>query len=365
MDTGYSEEQEAFRASLRRFLEERAGTALTRARWAEPVPMPAEVWRGLADLGVTALLVPERGGGIGGNLVDMGVVMEEMGRQVQPGPCWSSCVGASSAAAAFECDELLRELVAGREHATLALAEPQRRFTTWQDARLRAVDGRLNGCKVEVPDAPGAHALLVTTDNGVHLVRHDAAGLTIEADSSVDSSRRFATVHFADTPGTRLGDNARLAPTVDRMLVALCADGLGAAQRALELTVAHACEREQFGQAIGSFQAVQHLCADMLQTLELGRAALHYALWAVDAAERAEAHRAAVMCKAYMAESFPGIGATAIQVFGGAGFTWEDDIQLYYKRLLSLQQVWGNAAVWLEELARLVIDNPAPAIIAE
>jgi len=165
--------------------------------------------------------------------------------------------------------------------------------------------------------------------------------------------------------GTRLGDNAQLAPVIDRMLVALCADGLGAAQRAMELAVSHACERKQFGQHIGSFQAIQHLCADMLQQLELGRAGLHYALWALDATDPAEGHRAAVMCKAYTAETFPQIGANAIQIFGGAGFTWEYDIQLFYKRLLSLQMTWGNSEVWLEELATLVIDREAPPITAE
>jgi acyl-CoA dehydrogenase len=181
----------------------------------------------------------------------------------------------------------------------------------------------------------------------------------------LDGSRRFAEVRFENVAGTRLGDNAQLAPVIDRMLVALCADGLGAAQRALELAVAYASERRQFGQRIGSFQAIQHLCADMLQQLELGRAGLHYALWAQDAGDPSEAHRAAVMCKAYAAETYPQIGASAIQIFGGAGFTWEYDIQLFYKRLLSTQITWGGSEVWLEELAALVIDGEAPPITVE
>jgi alkylation response protein AidB-like acyl-CoA dehydrogenase len=130
----------------------------------------------------------------------------------------------------------------------------------------------------------------------------------------------------------------------------------------LELAVAYASERRQFGQHIGSFQAIQHLCAEMLQQVELARAGLHYALWAQDAGEPGEAHRAAVMCKAFVAETFPQIGANAIQIFGGAGFTWEYDIQLYYKRLLSTQMTWGGSEVWLEELATLVIDRDAPPL---
>jgi alkylation response protein AidB-like acyl-CoA dehydrogenase len=291
--------------------------------------------------------------------------MEEMGRAVHPGPCWASCVGATSAAAVFGLDALLRALADGSRTATLAVEEPGRRFSSWQQARLAVTDDTLNGEKIQVPDALGVDYIFVTTDNGAYLVPANAPGLTITATECLDGSRRFATLRFDNVVGTRLGDNAQLAPVIDRMLVALCADGVGAAQRALELAVAYACERQQFGQHIGSFQAIQHLCADMLQQLELGRAGLHYALWSLDAGDPREAHRAAVMCKAYAAETLAQIAANAIQIFGGAGFTWEYDIQLFYKRLLSLQMTWGNSEVWLEELATLVIDGEAPPITAE
>jgi alkylation response protein AidB-like acyl-CoA dehydrogenase len=365
MDTHYTTEQEAFRNTVRRFLEDQGGTTFTRKRWNEPTPATGECWQSLAELGVTGLLVPEAAGGIGGDMTDMGVVMEELGRAVHPGPCWASCVGGSSAAATFGLDTLSRGLADGSQTATLALEEPGRRFTAWPQSRLTVAGDKLSGEKVQVPDAVGADFLFVTTDHGVYLVPADADGLTICASEWLDGSRRFASVRFDKVPGTRLGDNSQLAPTVDRMLVALCVDGVGAAQRALEMTVAYAGERQQFGQHIGSFQAVQHLCADMLQQLELGRAGIHYALWALAAADPSEAHRAAVMSKAYTAETFPQIGASAIQVFGGAGFTWEYDIQLYYKRLLSLQMTWGGSEVWLEELATLVIDRDGPPITVE
>jgi alkylation response protein AidB-like acyl-CoA dehydrogenase len=298
-------------------------------------------------------------------MTDMGIVMEELGRVVHPGPCWASCVGATSAAGVFGLDALLRSLADGSQTATLALEEPGRRFSNWQHARLAVTDDKLTGEKIQVPDVIGADLLFVTTDNGVYLVPTVASGLTITETECLDGSHRFAAVHFENVAGNRLGDNAQLAPVIDRMLVALCADGLGAAQRALELAVGYACERQQFGQRIGSFQAIQHLCADMLQQLELGRAGLHYALWSLDAGDSCEAHRAAVMCKAYASENFPQIAANAIQIFGGAGFTWEYDIQLFYKRLLTLQMTWGNSEVWLEELATLVIDVEAPPLTAE
>lgn len=362
METQYTQEQEAFRSTLRRFLDDNAGTAFTRRQWKEPIPATPALWHSLVDLGVTALLVPENAGGMSGNMTDVGVVMEELGRVVHPGPYWSSCVGATSAASIFGLDALLHALARGSRTATLAMEEPGHTFTAWQQPRMSVKNGKLYGEKVQVQDAVGAHELFVTTDSGVYLASADAAGLTITGRECIDGSRRFADVRFDGVAAQRVGDNAQLAPVVDRMLVALCADGLGAAQRALEMAVAYACERRQFGQRIGSFQALQHLCADMLQQLELARAGVHYALWAQDATAPAEAHRAAVMCKAYVAETFPQIGANAIQIFGGAGFTWEYDIQLYYKRLLSTQMTWGGSEVWLEQLATLVIDRDAPPI---
>jgi alkylation response protein AidB-like acyl-CoA dehydrogenase len=361
VETNYTTEQEAFRATLRRFLQDNGGTGFTRSKWREPVAITHQLWQSMAALGVTGLLAPEHCGGFAGDMTDMGIVMEEFGRAVHPGPGWASCVGATSAAEVFGLDTLLRALVEGSQTATLALEEPGRCFTRWQQAQLSVFDDRLSGEKVQVPDALGADYLLTTTSNGVYLVPTDARGLTISATESLDGSRRFAAVQFDGVAGNRVGENAQLAPVVDRMLVALCADGIGAAQRALELAVAYACERQQFGQHIGSFQAIQHLCADMLQQLELGRAGLHYALWAQGAGDTREAHRAAVMCKAYTSETLPQIGANAIQIFGGAGFTWEYDIQLYYKRLLSVQMTWGNSDAWLEELASLVIDVATPA----
>jgi alkylation response protein AidB-like acyl-CoA dehydrogenase len=112
----------------------------------------------------------------------------------------------------------------------------------------------------------------------------------------------------------------------------------------------------QFDKPIGSFQAVQHLCADMLRALELGRAAGYYSCWAADDADPSEAHRAAVMAKAFASDAYPQLGGSAIQVFGGIGFTWEHDIHLYYKRLLSLSASLGNASEHLAELAKIAID---------
>jgi alkylation response protein AidB-like acyl-CoA dehydrogenase len=184
----------------------------------------------------------------------------------------------------------------------------------------------------------------------------------VEPAPTVDGSRPEATVTLQGALGWRLGGDsatttAAVARTVDRLAVAYAVDGVGAAARALELTLDYAKERVQFDRPIGSFQAVQHLCADMLRVVELGRAASYYACWAIDDASPEEAHRAATMAKAYASESFASLGGTAIQVFGGIGFTWEHDIHLFYKRLLTVTQVLGTADDQLEALASIALSG--------
>jgi alkylation response protein AidB-like acyl-CoA dehydrogenase len=146
-----------------------------------------------------------------------------------------------------------------------------------------------------------------------------------------------------------------VAETVDRLVVAGVVDGVGAASRALEMAVDYAKERRQFDRPIGSFQAVQHLCADMLRSVELARAGAYYACWAADAADAAERHRAATMAQAFAADELYGVGASLIQVHGGIGFTWEHDAHLYYKRLLTLKELAGGSPGQLEELASLIL----------
>jgi alkylation response protein AidB-like acyl-CoA dehydrogenase len=178
----------------------------------------------------------------------------------------------------------------------------------------------------------------------------------VEPLPTVDGSRKFATVALRAAGGTTIaGAGPALAAASDRLALAFVLDGVGAAEVALELAVEYAKEREQFGTPIGSFQAVQHLCADMLRAVELGRAAAYYAAWACDEADAAERHRAVTVARAFAADGFYRVGASAIQVFGGIGFTWEHDVHLFYKRLLTLQHLGGSASDHLEELASLVL----------
>jgi alkylation response protein AidB-like acyl-CoA dehydrogenase len=366
LDVEFSEEQEALRATVRRFLAEQAPIQpYVRDLLGERRGTTDAVWKGLAQLGVTGLLVPEEHGGAGMGMVDMGVVLEELGRAVHPGPFLSSAVAATSALVltgdgADIAGDMLASIADGSLVATVALLEDDGR--DWRRVATRARDGVLTGAKTFVPDAAAADVLVVSAsdDEGVGLftVETGAAGLRVEPVPSVDGTRSHGTVTLDGTRARRLGDGdatAIISEVIDRVLVALVTDGVGAAQAALDLAVTYATERVQFDRAIGSFQAVQHLCSDMLQAVELGRAGAYYALWACDAGDQAERHRAAVMAKAFAGDAFPSVGASAIQVFGGVGFTWEHDVHLFYKRLLSLQEAYGDATDFLEELAGLVL----------
>jgi len=300
-------------------------------------------------------------------MVDVGVVLEELGRVVHPGPFLASAVAAVSTVVAVGSNadraDLLPGLAEGSMIGTLALLEPDAR-AGWRAPGVRLEGERLSGTKVMVPDAVAADIVLVSAacDDGLGVFAVDAraGGVRITPTTTVDGTRKHGTVTLQGAPARRLGGRAAdatdsLAPVVDRVLAALVVDGLGAAEVALDMAVAYAKERTQFDRPIGSFQAVQHLCADMLLSLELGRAGAYYALWAADGSTPAEAHRAATMAKAFAGDAFFRIGANAIQVFGGIGFTWEHDVHLFYKRLLTLQQAHGTATEHLEELADLVL----------
>lgn len=382
MDFEFSDEQEQLRASLRRFLAERAPIGWVRERWADGHSITPDVWQELAALGACGVCVPEAHGGAGLSMVDAAVVLEELGRAVNPAPYAETAVAAvalvTAAGSAAVQAELLPKLAAGDVIMTLALLEPGRR-AEWRTPATRltfAGDTRphLTGTKSHVACAADAHYLLVSsaTEHGlrVAVVPTAADGVEIVPEPVVDGGHPSATVGFHDVTDVRLlgddpeqpddperpDDTGPLAAAIDRLGVAQCLDAVGAASRALELAVEYGHQRHAFGRPIGSFQAVQHLCADMLRAVELGRAASYYAAWALDGADPAEAHRAATLALAHCTAALPVVGASAIQVFAGIGFTWEHDIQLFYKRLVHLGAALGTADDHIDELARLAID---------
>jgi alkylation response protein AidB-like acyl-CoA dehydrogenase len=373
VDFEFSPEQEQLRDSVRRLLADRAPiTPYVRDGYATDGAGAATdaVWAALGELGVLGLLVPEAHGGAGMGMVDAAVVLEELGRAVNPLPYTSSAIGAVSlvhaAGTPREHAFLLPGLAGGSTVGTVAQYEPGRRYEWRAPATTASPDGdtwRIDGTKVHVADAASASLVLVTatagTELGVFALEVPGDGVRVVPGSSVDGTRKEGTVECDGARGWRLGADASgaIASVLDRLAVAYVVDGVGAAARALELALDYAKERVQFDKPIGAFQAVQHLCADMLRVVELGRAAAYYACWAIDEAPPDEAHRAATMAQAYASEAFAQLGASAIQVFGGIGFTWEHDIHLFYKRLLSASVALGTADDHLEELATIALSR--------
>ena len=401
MDFEFSEEQESLRENVRRYLEQNAPiTPYVRDMVEDDKGFSEPVWKGLAEMGLLGILIPEEQGGSELGMLEMGVVLEEMGRVVHPGPYLSTALAAVSLIRAAGSDDdaatLLPRIAEGRCVATVALHEAKHRYD-WiasetvaeqsapaeegaaaresvaaresaaaersAAAKESAAGWRLTGCKDYVCEGMASDLFLVVARAadglGVFVLEAGAPGLKCSPTPGADGTRKQARLELSESPARRLGSGdarAAIEEMLDRVLIGLTVDGVGAASRALELSIAYAMEREQFGVPVGSFQAVQHMLAEMLQQLELGRAGAYYALWAADQSDLAECHRAAVMAKAFSSDEFTRIGSQAIQIFAGVGFTWEYDIHFFYKRLLSLQHAHGGSAEYLEELAAIVLD---------
>ncbi len=375
MDFGFSEEQELSRATARKFLEAECPTTLVRRMMSDDTAHATVLWRRMVDLGWLGITIPAALGGLGGSYIDLVVILEEMGRVILPGPFFSAVLLGGTAVAVAGTSEqqaaLLAQVAAGELIATLALAETTGRY----DAAGVALEARrvgggwvLRGTKLFVPDAQVAQQLVVVArtsagsrpEEGITLFRvpASAAGVTVTPLKTVDRTRRLAQVTFENVhvaAGCVLGAPDAGWPVVARVLdqatVGLCVEMVGTAQRALDLTVAYAQERIQFGKPIGSFQAVKHKCVDMMVEVENARSLAYYAAWTVDQ-DRPEARKAVPMAKAYTSDMCKNVCSQAIQLHGGIGFTWEHDIHLFYRRALASEASFGSGPVHRELVAR-------------
>jgi len=357
-----TDEQVALRDTVRRFLAEKASVATyVRPLLDDMTGTTAQVWGGLSALGATGLLVPEQCGGAGMTMVEAGIVAEELGAALDPGP-WQSCaVAATRALTRLDDSEAAANLLSGiASGSTIVTVGP------FDDPRPEAISTDqgvvVRGEIAALPDAAAADVLLVIAgdrdDTALYAVEAASAGVTAARRPYVDPTRKLFDVGFDDARARRLGSISAddLQAVVDDALIAHAADALGAAQRVMTLAVEYAKVRKQFGRPIGSFQAVQHLCVDMYETVDLARSGVIHALWAADAAEPAERHLAALHAKAF-AGRLAAVGDTAIQVFGGIGYTWEHDAHLYLKRLLGWATYLGGADDYLEKVGAQLVSR--------
>ncbi|BBY38695.1 acyl-CoA dehydrogenase [Mycobacterium mantenii] len=367
MNLELTEEQVALRDTTRRFLAEKASISQhVRALLDDPTGTDAAVWRGLADLGTTGLLVPEEYGGAGMTMVEAGIVAEELGAALHPGPWLSSAVAAPRALTRLEANDVAPELLRGISDGTTVAAVCFPDSASASVVASRNDDAVvLHGEIAAVPDAAAADVLLVVgeDDYGTALfaVRTGSSGVSVVPEHGIDPTRKRFRVTFDAAPAQRLAALTMddVTAVIDDVLIATAADALGAARAIMDLAVDYAKGRTQFGQPIGSFQAIQHLCVDMYETVELARSGVIHALWASDAfpgtdgQSGEERHLAALRAKAF-AGRLATVADTAIQVFGGIGYTWEHDAHLYLKRLLSWSAFLGGPDGYLTELgARL------------
>ncbi len=375
MDFGFSEEQEMLRDAAKRFLTDNCPTTYVRKMMAHDTAHDADFYKKLVELGWPGLLVPEQYGGTGGTFLDLTVIMEEAGKALLPGPFFATALlgaplileGGSEA----QKQELLPKLAAGELLATLAIAEASGRFDAGGiGLKAEKKGGRyvLTGEKLFVPDAQVANCIGVVarTQQGskpeegisLFLVPSNSKGLTITQLKTVDMTRRLCHLKFegveVDGAGLLGAENQGwpiLHRTLDIATAGLCAEIVGTAQRALDMSVDYAKTRVQFGKPIGAFQAVKHKCVDMMVAVENARSLTYYACWTVD--ERAaEAATAVPMAKAYASDMGKNVTSEAIQVHGGIGFTWEHDMHLFHRRALAGEANFGNAPIHRESVAK-------------
>jgi alkylation response protein AidB-like acyl-CoA dehydrogenase len=363
MNLELTDEQVALRDTARRFLAEKAPiSGHVRALLDDPTGTTGAVWRGLADLGTTGLLVPEEYGGAGMTMVEAGIVAEELGAALHPGPWLSSAVAAPRALTMIGSDSAAASILTGiADGTTIAAVGPLALNDAAVKATERGDDVTLRG-EIVISDAAAANVLLVVAEDrdgtGLFAVQADSSGISVIPERGIDQTRKQFRVALDDVAARRLATPSRdaIAALVDDVLVAMAADALGAARAVMQLAVEYAKVRKQFGQVIGSFQAIQHLCVDMYETVELARSGVIHALWAADNADPDERQLSALRAKAF-AGRLATVGDTAIQVFGGIGYTWEHDAHLYLKRLLSWSAFLGGPDRYLTELGR-TLTNP-------
>lgn len=376
MDFGFSDEQDMLRQTARAFLEENCPSTFVRQMMEDDKGYAQDLWKQMADLGWLGLAFPEEYGGQGFGFVDLAVILEEMGAALLPSPFLSSVLLAGQTILLGGSEEqkqtYLPKIADGSLIATLAMTEPSGRFDAEGIADVWATpegDGfRISGTKLFIPDAHVADVMVVAARTkeagdksfGVSLFLVDStnSGVSTTLLKTMDQTRKQCEVVFDNVSVGRdrlIGMVDMGWPILRKVLniatVALCAEMIGGAQRVLDLSVAYAKERVQFGRPIGSFQAIKHKCAEMMLQVESAKSAAYYAAWAVEE-DVPEAPLAISMAKAYCSDAYRHTAGEGIQVHGGIGFTWEHDMHLYFKRAKYAEFTFGDATYHRELVAQ-------------
>ena len=364
MDLGLSEIQQMLKTSAQEFLSRECPATLVREMEEDPRGYPEALWQQIVNLGWTGVPFPEQYGGTGGDFLDLAVLLEEMGRALLPGPYFSTVVmggltvmdGGTDAQKA----DLVRRTCDGGALMTLALTEATATYEPWgieATATKSGDDYVINGAKLFVPDAHVADVLIVaartSSGNGpaegitLFLVPVGSVGLSVERMTTIGSEFQFevrlegVTVPASSVLGEPEGGWPVAERAVQRATVGRCLEMLGGAAAVLEMTLDYVKQRTQFGRPVGSFQAVQHHCAQMATDVEGSKNVVYQAAWRL--AEGAPAQREVSAAKAWTSEAYRRVCATAHQCHGAIGFTKEHDLQLYTRRAKVHELSYGDA----------------------
>jgi alkylation response protein AidB-like acyl-CoA dehydrogenase len=370
MRFGFTAEQQEFRQVLRRYFQETSPTSHVRRMMATETGWERDDWLRLnRELGLGGVHAPEQYGGQGFGLVELGIVLEEMGRALVPSPYFASAVLATSAilnaATEAQKEALLPPIIAGESVATLAFAEEDGRWNASGVATTASPAGaryRLDGVKSFVLDGATSDLVIVIArrpgsagEEGLSFfaARGDAAGLTRQPLKSLDMTRKLARLEFAGVEADLIGEPdvaaAPFAQTLTQGAIALASEMVGGADRLREASLDYVKMRLQFGRPIASFQSMKHKQADMLLDVELAKSAAYYAAAAADEGDEGVAALAS-LAKAAASEAYLQTAIHAIQSQGGMGFTWDNDTHLWFRRAKSSEVFLGDPTWHREQL---------------
>jgi alkylation response protein AidB-like acyl-CoA dehydrogenase len=341
MDFSLTEEQELLQDTVRGFVARECPPQTVRAIFDGADQLVPGLWKGLRELGVTGLVIPESHGGAGLELLELALVAEELGRGAVPVPFLGHALATlalARGASAAQQSAWLPRLASGEIRATAALAEDGHWLPSqWQ---VELANGRVSGRKQLVPEADGADLYVVGCRGGGLALVEAGPAARVTPEPTLDRGRPLAALELDGAPAALL-DGADAAQLVDAGCVLLAADAFGAAHQLVRATAAYLKTRQQFGQPIAQFQAVKHQLANMALEVDPTRGLWWYAAHAFDHVP-AEASRAAALAKAHITERAQHVARDAVEAHGGIGFTWESDVHIWFKRVM-FDRLWLGA----------------------
>ena len=361
MNLDFSDDQKQLQDQIRRYLTEKCTPAVVRAGLEGGEPFARDLYKGLAEMGVLGVAIPEAYGGVGLSHLELCLAAEELGRALAPVPVASSIYLAAEfllqAGSEAQKKAWLPRLASGEAVGTFAFVEGQGRMTP--DKVAAAVrDGRLSGAKSPVPDGDIADLAIVAARSGagrgeqaisLFLVDLNGPGAARETLASIDPTRSQARLAFEGAPAERLGGEgegwAIASQVMDRAAILMAFEQVGGADRALSMARDYALDRMAFGRQIGSFQAIKHMLADMYVSATLARSNCYYGAWAL-ASGSSELPVAAATARVSATQAFQHCAKNNIQVHGGMGFTWAFDCHLFYRRSNALALALGSLSTW-------------------